>query len=996
MRLAAVQILLASCLLAAPSPFEGNEKVLETAKNFTGRGVQADDTPPTGPQEALQRFVTRPGLAVDLVAAEPALAQPIHASWDSRGRMWVVQYRQYPFPAGLKVVSYDQHLRAQFDKTPAPPPLGDKGADIISVLEDTDGDGRIDRQTDVLKGLNIVTASVVGAGRLWVLNPPYLLSYGLKDGLPAGDPRVELSGFGLEDTHSTATNLQWNVDGWLYGVNGSTTTGAVGVPGGPKTRWSGQCVWRFHPYRKKFEIYAEGGGNTYSLDIDAKGRVFTGTNYGATRGMHYEMGSYGVKNWGKHGPLTNPFAYGWFEHMRSQGDERRFPQAFVIYEGGRLGAEYEGKVIAPNSLANKAYLSRVIPTGSTFRTVDEQDFITSPDRWFRPVWTGVGPDGAVYLADWYDTRLSHVNPVDDWDKARGRLYRVRRADRPAGVPAFDLSTAHPDRLIDMLAHPNEWFRKQAVLEIGWRGLRDTVPALRRMLDAPHALEALWALDLLGEAGEPPVTHLDPYVRRWAWKIVAERGAAPSAEAIAAAATETHPEVRMQILATAKRLRAAGLPLLAETASTDDASGRIPLMAWWALESALSDDASRLKVLELVREGSLVHTPLFRDHLAARLGRRLAQGGQADGLADADRVLAACADKVAAERIIDGVLTALDAGELPPMPAALARAVRIRLEATGAAPFSLADLRAGKAESVKAALAAIGDHKLPVLRRAQAADALSRAGRAEALEPLLKILGQPGATPGKRAFLAAAVRYDDPRVPAAVLANYERGFAADLGLREDALRALSARAAWARLLVDAVDAGKVMSAHVSADQARLIAGHGDPALKSDVERLWKHLLITGVTPEKDREAARLRAVFRAGEGDPAKGRALFTARCGACHALKGEGGAVGPDLTGYERTSLDFWVMNLVYPSLEIREGYGTYLAKMKDGTVAAGILTRRDGGAIVLRDLAGGTTTLKEEAVASLEASPVSVMPEGLLAGLSDQEIRDLLAHLMR
>ncbi|MFM9166988.1 MAG: hypothetical protein ACKOQ9_01485 [Verrucomicrobiota bacterium] len=298
MRLTAVHLLIASCLIGADGPFAGNEKVLETAKTFKGRGVQADDTPPSSPQDSLGRFTLRPGLAVDLMAHEPSLAQPIHGSWDSQGRLWLVQFRQYPFPAGLKVVAYDQHLRAQFDKVPAPPPLGEKGADIISVLEDTDGDGAFDRQTDALKGLNIVTAAVAGAGRLWVLNPPYLLSYAMKDGLPSGDPRVELSGFGLEDTHSTATNLQWNVDGWLYGVNGSTTTGDVGVPGGVRTKWSGQCVWRFHPARRKFEIFAEGGGNTYSLDIDSKGRVFTGTNYGATRGMHYELGSYGVKNWG--------------------------------------------------------------------------------------------------------------------------------------------------------------------------------------------------------------------------------------------------------------------------------------------------------------------------------------------------------------------------------------------------------------------------------------------------------------------------------------------------------------------------------------------------------------------------------------------------------------------------------------------------------------------------------------------------------------------------
>jgi hypothetical protein len=138
---------LSAVVLAAEAPPTGNARVQEMAKAFKGRGVQADDTPPSTPTEALKKFTLRRGLTVDLIAAEPAITQPIHGSWDSRGRLWVVQYRQYPFPAGLKVVSYDTHLRAQFDKVPLPPPSGEKGADIISVLEDTDGDGTYDKQT---------------------------------------------------------------------------------------------------------------------------------------------------------------------------------------------------------------------------------------------------------------------------------------------------------------------------------------------------------------------------------------------------------------------------------------------------------------------------------------------------------------------------------------------------------------------------------------------------------------------------------------------------------------------------------------------------------------------------------------------------------------------------------------------------------------------------------------------------------------------------------
>ncbi|MFZ9399916.1 MAG: PVC-type heme-binding CxxCH protein [Opitutales bacterium] len=995
MRASAGLLFLASGLVAAESPPTNNAQVLEMAKAFKGRGVQADDTPPSTPTEALGKFTLRKGLTVDALATEPAIAQPIHGSWDSQGRLWVVQFRQYPFPAGIKVVSYDQHLRAQFDKVPSPPPSGDKGADVISVLEDTDGDGAYDKQTDVLKGLNITTAAVAGNGRLWVLNPPYLLSYALQDGLPVGDPKVELTGFGLEDTHSTATSLQFNVDGWLYGANGSTTTGHVGVPGGQRTRWSGQCVWRFHPTKKRFEIYAEGGGNTYSLDIDGRGRVFSGTNHGDTRGMHYEFGSYGVKNWGKHGPLTNPHAYGWFEHMANTGDKRRFPQAFVIYEGGLLGAEYEGKILAANSLANKAYVSRRIPQGATFRTEDEADLIASSDRWFRPVWTGVGPDGAVTIADWYDTRLSHVNPVDDWDKQRGRLYRIRPEGAKVGLKPFDLSTAPTADLVALLAHRNEWFRKQAVLEIGWRQLKDATPALRTMLDGPQALEALWALDLLGEAGEPPVTHADPYVRRWSWKMLGERKTAPSAAQVAAAKQETHLEVRAQILASAKRMPAEALPLLAAALGEPDPSGRIALLAWWALEAHLGSSRERASALAYLRSApELLGSALFRDALAERLGRRLAHGAEESSLAGVESIRSMCPPDVAA-KLTGGVLAMLDQGDLPPMPAGLRAAIEQRLNESGSKPLPLAALRAGEKTALAAALKELTDRQTLARRRTEVAEALTLAGRPEAIDPLIKLIVANGTEAKKSLFLALS-RYDDLRVPKAVSDNYERAIAADDGLRDLALRTLASRPAWARLLIEAVHAGKIPAPAVTADIARALLRHGDPEVTAAVERLWRPLLVTGLTPEKDREVARLKALARIGEGDPTKGQAHFLARCASCHVLKDEGGLIGPDLTGYDRTSLDFWVLNIVYPSLEIREGFGSYDLRLKDGSVNHGILERRDGGEIVLRDLAGNRTRIKEDRVDALIASPTSVMPEGLLAGMSDQDLRDFFAYLMK
>jgi putative membrane-bound dehydrogenase-like protein len=221
-----------------------------------------------------------------------------------------MQYLQYQYPAGLKVISYDQHLRAQYDKVPEPPPKGVKGLDQVTVFEDTTGNGRFEKHKVVIDGLNIATAAIKGAGGIWVMNAPYLLFYpdANDDDIPDGPPQVALSGFGLEDTHSVANSLHWGADGWLYGANGSTTTGNISSAVTKNVHIQGQHIWRYHPKTKVFENYAEGGGNTFSCEFDAQGRVFSGTN-GGLRGMHYDQGMSGVKSFGKHGPPDNPYGF---------------------------------------------------------------------------------------------------------------------------------------------------------------------------------------------------------------------------------------------------------------------------------------------------------------------------------------------------------------------------------------------------------------------------------------------------------------------------------------------------------------------------------------------------------------------------------------------------------------------------------------------------------------------------------------------------------------
>jgi len=990
-------LLLGSSALAAdpnvkPDAVAGNEAVKKIMETRAGRGVMRDDTPPTPPEEALKKFKTRSDVAIDLMAAEPVVEQPLYASWDSKGRMWVVQYRQYQFPAGLKIISYDQHLRAKFDKVPLPPPRGEKGADKITVFEDTDGDGFFDKHEDVITGLNIASAALHGMGRIWVLNPPYLLSYPDADfdAKPDSDtPEVELSGFGLEDTHSVATNLQWGMDGWLYGANGSTTTGNVSSANTKNVKWEGQCIWRYHPIKKTFEIYAEGGGNTFSLDIDSKGRLFSGTN-GNTRGMHYEQGSYGIKGWGKHGPLTNPYAFGWFEHMRHEGDNKRFPQAFAVYEGGLLGSAYEGKIIAPNALQNLVYVSERIPDGSTFRTKDEENLLSTPDRWFRPVWAGVGPDGGFYMADWYDTRLSHVSPIDDWHKTSGRIYRVRPA---AGVPKlkpFDLSKASGEELLGYLSHQNEWFRKQAIHEIAWRHLTELGPKLKAM---PQTLETLWALDALGLADELPFTSSDPYIRRWCVKMVGEENRDVDG-LLKEAKTKKHPEVRAQILATAKKLPAkAALPLLWAGDAADE-SGHLPLLAWWALESKAEKERSA--VFDFLKsDTAFLKTKLFRDHLAEKLSKRYALAGGEENLQSCADLLALTNDDALRGKFIAGIASAFEGAEMPKLPEALTKALNEYIAKQSGGDLTLA-LRSGSADALKSALKLLEDKKASNTARIAIAKTLAELGKQEAVMPMVNILKATNPPGLKRGILQAAAKFDDKRIPEALLLGWEGQIAGDKALREDALRVMAGRKEWAQILVSFVNEWKVPAKQFTVDIVRQLSLHKDPEIDAAIDKHWKGLLATGPTPEKKKESERIKAVVKTGLGDADRGKIQFMGRCAICHTLFGEGGKIGPDLTGYDRTNADFWLDNLFMPSMEIREGFGAYIVKTKGGQILTGLMDAQDASGIVLKDMAGNKTAFKQTDIEKLEASPISLMPEGLTTGMSDADLKDFFAYLMK
>ncbi len=987
----------------------GNEQVAEIIKNYEGRGTLADDTPPTPAKEAVKKFRMREGFEIELMASEPEVGQPLFLNWDSRGRLWVMQYLQYQFPAGLKIVEYDNHLRAQFDKVPEPPPHGTKGADKITVFEDTDGDGLFDTHKDVITGLNIATSVAIGHGGIWVSNPPYLLFYpdADRDDVPDADPEVRLAGFGIEDTHAVMNNLEWGPDGWLYGVNGSTTTGTVENPAtGEEVAWQGQMVWRYHPDSREFEIFAEGGGNTFSLEIDSKGRVFSGTNNGSTRGMYYPQGSYGKKGWGKHGPLTNPYAFGYFEHMRHEGDNDRFAQAFCIYEGGWFSGVLDGKIIAPNSLHNRVWVSDRLSDTSTYRTVDEENLVETDDRWFRPVFAGMGPDGCVYIADWYDTRLSHVRPVDDWHKESGRVYRIKPAGTHPKYEHGDIAALTSDEKITLFSDRNRFVRRRAVLELGWSGDTSVLPKLVELVGADKgqaSLEALWAVHLLGGLTEELAIewlgHQDEHVRRWVVRLIGDRRAADRnlADTLSElAAKEPQVQVRSQLAASAKRLPPeVAIPIIRNLLGRGEDAGdlHMPLMDWWALEAHAED--GRELVVRMVADPATWKLPLFREEMATRLMRRYAMaGGDANYQTCAD-LLAAAPDDDASKRLMTGLQLAFEGAPIPELPPALTKAMDDYAEKFGQNDLVLG-IQRGDKEALKKAIAVVGANDSDPVERIELAKLFGSVGDDSVVPVLLKVLALDQHSTLKRVALQSLANYESDSIPKTILGRYGSTLPAEHDVRSTADRVLAGRVDWARQFLEKVDLAHIKARDISPDVVQLLAQHKDPDINAAIARHWPDMR-PRTSGENLAEIARIKGILLADgaePGNPDAGRLHFQQRCAVCHKLFEEGNSVAPDLTGYERQNLDFWLPGIIDPSLEIREGYGNYVATMNDGRVLIGMIAEQNPQSVTLRDAANQTTTLPRADIKSLEASPISLMPPGLLMGLDEKQLRDFFAYL--
>ncbi len=430
------------------------------------------------------------GFAVKLVASEPLVRKPVALEFDDRGRPWVIQYLQYPNPAGLKRVRVDRYSRTVYDRIPEPPPRGPKGADRITILEGMNAEGRATRVKDFVTGLNLATGLAFGHGGVFVLQAPYLLFYPDRDGddVPDGPPDVLLAGFGMEDASSVANSLTWGPDGWLYGCQGSTVTARIhGIE-------FQQGVWRYHPITRRFELFCEGGGNCWGLDFDAHGELLYSTNVGGYVMVHGVQGAYYWKQFDKHGRLSNPHAYGHLDHV----PHRRFHGGHVtvggvVYQGASFPERFRGKLLAADLLGHTLYWHDLEPHGSSFRSGHGGELLLANDTWFAPSDVTVGPDGFVYVCDWHDKRTAHPDPDAEWDRSKGRVFKIEsRGTRP--YVGQDLRKLSSTRLVALLSDKNDWLVRRARRVLADRRDPEVIFPLRRLvLESGEDALALQAL-----------------------------------------------------------------------------------------------------------------------------------------------------------------------------------------------------------------------------------------------------------------------------------------------------------------------------------------------------------------------------------------------------------------------------------------------------------------------------------------------------------------------
>ncbi|WP_367872194.1 PVC-type heme-binding CxxCH protein [Luteolibacter sp. Populi] len=942
--------------------------------------AQDDPNRPVATTAALDAAATAekmklpPGFRVEVIASEPDVVQPIAYTIDDRGRLWVLENTNYP-------------------ESPGQP------KDKVLVFEDADGDGKFEKRTVFWDKATFSSGIAVGFGGVWIGSPPNLLFIPDKDGdaVPDGEPQVVLDGWGAEDTHETLNNFTWGPDGWLYGTHGIFTNSNVGKPGASDAERVpvNAGVWRYHPQRKVFERWCEGVSNQWGIDWNDHGEAF----FAACVVPHMWQGIEGAHYTRQAGSHFNPYIYDDIRTIAWGRYEKAGYCGAMVYLGDAFPAEWRDNFFFHDVHMNKLRCETFSREGSGYRSTRKTNFIDSPDAWFRGLSPQYGPDGGVFISDWYDKVPCHQQRAFT-DRSNGRLYKiVNDAVKPR---ALDLAKASDAELVAMQLHPNDWFVRHARRLLQERGAKpETTAALEKILlenpDDTRQLRALWALHSQGALSEATalkaLSQPSEFVRGWTITCITEQGR-PSDAVLARmtelATTDPSPSVRLRLSSAAQKLppgdRWPFLDALARHAG-DDTDHNLPLMNWYAAEASVAVDPLRgVDLLKASRQGPLCEF----------IPRRIVAVAIADEAKAAPAMAALAtylgeAGPAARGDILRGMLDGAKGRKRLPEPATWP-AVYAKLRADtdeGIRQQARAlSLIFGSSAALGELRAVLANSKAVPEARREALEALLVQRDLASLEALVKLAVEAG--PLRLDALRALASYDDPRISGLLLDGYARCSAKE---KSAALSTLVARPAGIEALIAAIDSKRIPAKDLTAPLARLIQ-----AAKREDFDTWLAKNFGSLQPSnaaRQEEIARYRkflgedAIRRA---NAMNGRAIFERTCAACHTLFGAGGKIGPELPG-SFGDVDYLLQNILDPDAVIGKDYQQTFIATKDGKLVAGVVAAEDASSVTLRTLAE-TVTVPKDSIAKRELSPQSMMPAGLLGTLEEPEVRDLFLYL--
>ncbi len=955
--------------------------------------------------ETTSKMFVPEGFSVDVVAAEPLLHQPMAFTFDAKGRLWVVEGHSYP------------------QKRPA-----GEGLDRILIFSDEDGDGTFESRKVFIEGLNLVSGMEVGHGGVWIGAAPELLFIPDADGddKPDASPSVLLDGFGYADTHETLNSFMWGPDGWLYGNQGVFNRSMIGKPGASNAERKelGAGVWRYHPTRHEFEVFAHGGSNQWGLDYDEHGQIFMThcrSNWGRGLTTHVMQGGH---YWNQvnsgYAPFISPrelpgmpmmknyllasARYGHGEGGAGKAGTREVYGGHshvgtMIYLGDNWPAEYRNNLFTHNlhgHQMNRQVNERLAGGYNTVHAGGDMLFCSDPQ--YIGVDLKVGPDGAVYISDWYDPRLCHNPNVELWDRGNGRMYRMKYDANYAPVKV-DYTTATNAELVQAQLHPNAWHARAARLVLAERKtagqVSDETRAQLLQIATQHQddimrLRGVWGLHAIGGIDTAITQQLlddqSEYVRGWALQLACEGdiNEADAVHILTLAAQEESPLVRRYLASALQRLPRESAWLMAGMLSVPHEyveDRDFPLLLWQGFAPLLATDLDQ--------------------------GLSLADATSVPGLRDYAWWYAAKLSDDGRNRLATRLASA-PADEQPRLLRLFAHAVSDMRglstpEAWSEVSQQLYNSDDAELQSAAETLgAAFGDTKLFArMRDVLADDSSTLADKRKALTLLTR-----DESPDNYAHFLRLV--DNPRLAAQalpLLARFDSNEVANRVLEklpdwkdatnEAALELLSGRAAWAEKLLDAVKNGDIDKSRLTAYYAQRMANLNSQQLSDRLAAEWGNV---GQTSEQLLEE--IRKTTNAYKTAPLwaysaqAGAAHFKKHCANCHQPEQQDERIAPKLEGIGSKGIDYAIENVIDPNAVIGQDFQARVILTSNGQVLTGLIQSETESAITLKT-ATNTVTIKRDDIEEMDVSENSFMPASLLETLNERERIELFKYLM-